>query len=86
MDVPIGALGDGFEDRLVLESRSDLARWGGGLLYLLMVPFCFMGASIMSLLLWVGSIACGWLEPDQALIAGASSIALLFVVLVFWQL
>lgn len=81
MDVPIGALGDGFEDRLVLESRSDLARWGGGLLYLLMVPFCFMGASMMSLLLWVGSIACGWLEPDQALIAGASSIALLFVVL-----
>lgn len=51
MDMPIGALGDGFEDRLVLESRTELARWGGCLLYLLMVPFTWILAIFLSLIL-----------------------------------
>lgn len=38
MDAPIGALGDGFEERLVLEEKGELSRWGGLLLYLLVTP------------------------------------------------
>ena len=49
MDVPIGALGEGFEDRLVLESRSQLARWGGALLCLLVVPAILLIACFFSL-------------------------------------
>ena len=62
MDVPIGALGDGFEDRLVLESRGDLARWGGVLLYVLMVPAILVFAGILSLLLVGGVMFCLPLE------------------------
>lgn len=48
MDAPIGALGDGFEERLVLEERSDLARWGEIFLFLLMTPVALVAAYIVS--------------------------------------
>lgn len=63
MDVPIGALGDGFEDRLVLESRSELAIWGGCLLYLLLVPFFLLMFSMsFGLLQYVLAVRPGWLN------------------------
>jgi hypothetical protein len=46
MDTPIGALADGFEDRLVLEEKGELARWGGLLLYLLVIPL-LLGVSYL---------------------------------------
>jgi len=54
MDLPLGALTEGFEDRLVLETRSDFVRWGGCLLYLLMVPIALLGAGALTMLLSVG--------------------------------
>jgi hypothetical protein len=52
MDTPIGALADGFEDRLVLEEKGALARWGGCLLYLLMAPFALLAAVLVTVLMF----------------------------------
>jgi len=48
MDVPIGALGDGFEDRLVLESRGELSIWVGFLGNLVAVPGSLLWAFCMA--------------------------------------
>ena len=58
MDLPLGALNEGFDDRLVLETRGDLARWGGCLVYLLMVPIGLLGGGVVTVLLSVGLEMC----------------------------
>lgn len=58
MDAGIGALGDGFGERLVLEEKGTLARWGGCLMYLLMIPFALMIAVMFSLLMIAGLSIC----------------------------
>ena len=64
MDVPIGALGDGFEERLVLEEKGTLARWGGCLLYLLMAPFALLAAVMVAVLMVNGLYACFGLRVE----------------------
>lgn len=52
MDLPLGALTEGFEDRLVLETRSDWARWGEFVIYLVGLP-CVLLLSFFSVgLVW----------------------------------
>ncbi|MBN9417397.1 MAG: hypothetical protein J0I12_18260 [Candidatus Eremiobacteraeota bacterium] len=66
MDAPIGAMGDGFGERLVLEEKSQLGRWGGCLLYLLMIPFALLGAVMASLLLVTAFEVCFGLQAQGA--------------------
>lgn len=84
MDAPIGALADGFEDRLVLEEKGRLARWGGCLLYLLMAPFASLAAVLVTVLMFTALGGAFGFQVEGSAMVFCLSVFFMFVPMAYF--